>query len=92
MVGAANPRAAGAGRFADLTSVDVKPQLAEEAVVECDGRTGTKEWKVTSLNVGSGQYAAVASPAGVDAVVLHRDWPSSFVPADLTKISTWRTP
>ncbi|HZM81113.1 MAG TPA: 4'-phosphopantetheinyl transferase superfamily protein [Candidatus Limnocylindrales bacterium] len=85
-------KAAGAGRFADLTNVDVRPELAGEVVVECDGRTGTKEWKVRSLNVGSGQYAAVASPAGIGAVVLHRDWPSSCVPADLTKINTWRTP
>jgi 4'-phosphopantetheinyl transferase len=75
-------KAAGAGRFADLTNVDVRPELAEEAVVECDARTGTKEWKVKSLNVGSGQYAAVASPAAIDAVVLHRGWP--------TEIGTWR--
>lgn len=77
-------KAAGAGRFADLTNVDVHPELADDVVVECDGRTGTKEWKVRSLNVGNGRYAAVASPADIGTVVVHRDWP--------TTISTWRTP
>lgn len=77
-------KAAGAGRFADLTTVDVKPEVGGEVVVECDGRSGTKEWKIKSLNVGNGQYAAVASPADHAAVVSHRTWPAS--------ISTWRTP
>lgn len=85
-------KAAGAGRFADLAGVDVKPERADDVVVECAGRTGTQRWRVRSLNAGSGHYAAVASPADIGAVVLHRDWPSSFVPADLKKISTWRTP
>jgi 4'-phosphopantetheinyl transferase len=85
-------KAAGAGGFADLTNVDVMPERAGDVVVECAGRAGTQEWKIKSLNVGNGRYAAVASPAEIGAVVLHRDWPSSFVPADLKKISTWRTP
>jgi 4'-phosphopantetheinyl transferase len=85
-------KASGAGRFADLTNVDVHPERADEVVVRCGGRTGTKEWQVRSLDVGDGRYAAVASPAGIGSVVLHRDWPSSFVPADLAKIDTWRLP
>ena len=85
-------KAAGTGRLTDLTNVDVKPERARDVVVECAGRTGTQEWKIRSLNVGDGRYAAVASPAEISDVVLHRDWPSSFVPADLAKISTWRTP
>ncbi|HEX6685720.1 MAG TPA: 4'-phosphopantetheinyl transferase superfamily protein [Candidatus Limnocylindrales bacterium] len=67
-------KASGAGRFVDLTNVDVQPERSDDVVVECAGRSGTQKWRVRSLNAGTGHYAAVATPADASALVLHREW------------------
>lgn len=85
-------KAAGIGLFSDLTNVDVQPHDEGEVIVECKSRNGSRRWRVRSLDAGAGRYAAVASPADIEIDVWHRDWPSSCVPADLQKISGWRTP